>query len=131
MAEQQTCGKGLAENSGLPAKLGDLIASMAEILELHTKALDVDDENGRRERDVYRRLVEEHRQTAARLHASAEEMASYRDLPMGRHDPEIMSSPELVDGFERFVRVETELSALLEERLEQDRALLRELGRAG
>jgi hypothetical protein len=104
---------------------------MAEILELHTKALDVDDENGRRERDVYRRLVEEHRQTAARLHASAEEMASCRDLPMGRHDPEIMSSPELVDGFERFVRVETELSALLEERLEQDRALLRELGRAG
>jgi hypothetical protein len=131
LAEQQTCGKGLAENSGLPAKLGDLIASMAEILELHTKALDVDDENGRGERDVYRRLVEEHRQTAARLHASAEEMASYRDLPMGRHDPEIMSSPELVDGFERFVRVETELSALLEERLEQDRALLRELGRAG
>ena len=38
--DQVTCGQGLAANAVIPAKLGELIASMAEILEVHTKALD-------------------------------------------------------------------------------------------
>jgi hypothetical protein len=33
MEHQPTCGKGLAESSVLPAKLGELTASMAESLE--------------------------------------------------------------------------------------------------
>jgi len=41
MKNQQTCGPGLAEHSVLPAKVGELIASLAEILELHMKALDL------------------------------------------------------------------------------------------
>ena len=45
MKEQQTCGKGLAENSALPAKLGELTDALAEILEAHREALDPTDEN--------------------------------------------------------------------------------------
>ena len=36
--DQPTCGKGLAENSILPAKLSELIAAMVENLEAHMKA---------------------------------------------------------------------------------------------
>ena len=41
MKNEPTCGQGLAEHSVLPAKVGELIASLAEILEFHTKALDL------------------------------------------------------------------------------------------
>lgn len=51
--EQPTCGKGLAENSVLPAKLGELISAIAENLEAHMQALDRTDQNSRREYDAY------------------------------------------------------------------------------
>jgi hypothetical protein len=30
MADQRTCGQGVAENSALPAKLGEMIGALAE-----------------------------------------------------------------------------------------------------
>jgi hypothetical protein len=113
----------------LPAKLGELTAAVAEVLDTHTKALDLDDENARQEHAAYLKLAEEHRQTAAQLLATGEEMAGYRDLPVARHDPTVMTSPDVADTFERLVRVEQELLALLQGRVEQDRAMLREMGR--
>jgi hypothetical protein len=38
MEDQRTCGKGLAEHSALPAKLGELTAAMAENLEIHMRS---------------------------------------------------------------------------------------------
>jgi hypothetical protein len=124
VADPPTCGQGLAEHSSLPAKLGELTASVAQILEVHTGALDLEDEHARGEHGVYLKLAEEHRRTAAELQAMGREMAGYRDLPMGRHDPTVMSSPKAVKAFEGFVKAERELLALLQERLRQDQELL-------
>jgi hypothetical protein len=44
LTEAPTCGQGLAANATLPAKLGELMASVARVLETHTKALDLNDE---------------------------------------------------------------------------------------
>jgi hypothetical protein len=38
--DRPTCGEGLAANSILPAKLAELMAAQAEVLERHTRALD-------------------------------------------------------------------------------------------
>lgn len=124
MADRPTCGQGLAEHSSLPATLGELTTSVAGILEVHLRALDLGDEAARREHGVYLRLAEQHRQTAGELAATGRDMAGQRDLPMGAHDPTVMSSPEAVDAFERFVQAERELLALLQERLRQDEQLL-------
>jgi hypothetical protein len=43
---------------------------------------------------------------------------------MGAHDLTVMSSPEAVEAFERFVQAERELLALLQERLRQDQEML-------
>jgi hypothetical protein len=131
MEDQQTCGKGLAENSVLPAKLGDLTESMAVILEIHMGALDLEDNDSRREHEAYRELVLDHRRIAAALRETARRMAGYRDLPMGRHDTSVMSSPRAVKAFEKFVKLEEDLMALLQTRGEQDRRMLEEMGRAG
>ena len=125
---QQTCGKGLAEHSALPAKLGEWTAAMAENLERHTETLDLSDENSRRERDAYLELAKEYGQIATRLQATARQMAGYRDLPMGRHDPKAMASPRLRDAFEKFVSLEQDLLALLQKRVEQDRGMLVGMG---
>jgi hypothetical protein len=131
METQPTCGKGLAEHSVLPAKLGEWTASVAENLELHMKALDLTDENSRRERDAYLELAKQYRQIAPQLQTTARQMAGYRDLPMGRHDPEAMASPKTGEAFEKFVRLEQELLELLQQRVEKDRQMLVAMGGQG
>ena len=122
--EQQTCGKGLAENSALPAKLGEVIAAMAENLEAHMKALDLTDVNSKQEYEAYKDLVREELEIAGKLAATAQEMARYRDLPMGRHDEKGMTHPRVREAFEQFVQRKQELLTLLEQTVERDHELL-------
>ena len=131
MDEQPTCGKGLAEHSSLPAKLGELIDALADNLALHRKALDLRDENARKEDQAYRLLVAEQRAIAAQLEATARHMAGYRDLPMGAHDEQAMRKPELLAGFEVFVKIEQELLALLHAAVERDQQMLAGIRGAG
>ena len=127
MDEQQTCGRGLAEHSALPAQLAEVTEAMASNLQVHMQALELDDEPAREEHAVYLRLAEEQRQAAASLRAVANEMAAARDLPMGRHDAQTMSSPEVGDAFQRFVQAKQELLDLLQGMVEEDRRMLAEM----
>jgi hypothetical protein len=131
MDEQPTCGKGLAQHSVIPAKLAELIAALAENLEVHMTALDLTDANARIERDAYENLATAYRQVASQLQATAENMAGYRNLPMGRHDEKAMSDPNVLAAFERFVNLEQAVMALLQEGLERDRQMLAAMGGAG
>jgi hypothetical protein len=131
MDDHQTCGQGLAENAALPAKLGELTASVADILEAHTPALDLTDERSKREYEVYRLLVEDHRQASLQLEAIGKQMVGYRDLPMGRHDEKAMAASAVVESFQRFVELEQELLTLLQRRVEQDRQMLVAMGVPG
>jgi hypothetical protein len=124
MEEQQTCGKGLAGNSVLPARLGELIACLAQNLEVHMKALDLRDPNAEKEHDAYSGLAGEHREIAARLHAVADQMAGYRDLPMGSHDEKAMSDRAVLEAFEKFVESKQQLLALLQATAQQDQTML-------
>jgi hypothetical protein len=124
MEEQPTCGKGLAHNAVLPARLGELTAALAENLEVHMKALDLSDHSAKQEHDAYTKLAGEHREIAAHLHAVAEQMAGYRDLPMGRHDERAMAAPAVLEAFERFVESKQRLLALLQETAEEDQKML-------
>ena len=126
-----TCGKGLAENSALPAKLAQLVESVAEVLEVHMEALDLSDAKSRKERDAYLALVADHRKIASELQVTARRMAGYRDLPMGQHDPAAMAAPKPVEAFASFVEIEDELITLLRRRLESDRAMLRQMRGGG
>jgi hypothetical protein len=66
--------------------------------------------------------------------AQADEMAAQRDLPMGRHDPDKMTSSKAVAAFDHLVQVERELAALLRQRQvehEQMLAAARGQGQAG
>jgi hypothetical protein len=122
--DQPTCGKGLAEHSALPAKLSELTAAMAGILERHQTALDLTDQNAREEFRAYVKLALEFRSIATDLRTTAEHMAGYRNLPMGRHDERMMAAPEAFDAFATFVRHEQELLALLQKALERDQEML-------
>jgi hypothetical protein len=127
MDDQPTCGKGLAEHSALPARLGELVAALAAILENHQKALDLSDENARREHEAYEKLAREHRGIAGQLKTVAAHMAGYRDLPMGRHDQRAMASPAALDVLIRFVTAEQELLAYMEQAVDRDRTMLGEM----
>jgi hypothetical protein len=124
MSDDPTCGKGLAEHSALPAKLAELIAALAENLEMHQKTLDLRDDNARREYDAYVTLAREHRGISAQLEATARRMAGYRDLPMGKHDERALSDSRGLEAFEAFVTRERELRSLLDRSLDRDEQML-------
>jgi hypothetical protein len=125
--DQPTCGKGLAQQSELPAKLGELIASLAENLEVHMRTLDLKDQHTRQELDAYVKLASQHREIAALLTAVAGEMAGYRDLPMARHDMKAMTDPSILEAFQKFAKIEQELLALFQKRVEQNQKMLVEV----
>lgn len=123
--DQPTCGQGLAANAVLPAKLAELTAAQADVLERHTRALDPSDPHAQRELEAYARLTGAHRALAAELTRLAEQMAGCRDLPMARHDMAVMIEPQgQAEAFRRFVDVERELLALLQAKLDQETHLL-------
>jgi hypothetical protein len=124
MDDQPTCGKGLVEHSLVPAMIGKLLDAMVTVLEVHLTALDRTDENSQRESRAYAGLAREFRHIAARITATAARMAEYHDLPMGRHDMEVLAGPIALESFAMFVRLEQELLSVLEDRLESDRVLL-------
>ena len=108
----------------LPARLSNLISAMAENLAVHMKALDLTDSNSQAEYSAYEKLVNELRQTAVQLQWAANEMAGYRDLPMGRHDEIAMTQPEVRETFEKFVSHKQDLLSLLEQTAECDGQLI-------
>ena len=124
VVEQATCGKGLAENAALPWKLGELAGAMGDVLEAHIPALDLTDEDARREHEVYQRLVSEFRQAAAQMEAIARQMSASRDLPMGRHDMAVMGSEAVQTAFERFVQSEQDMLTMLQRKVEEDQRML-------
>ena len=124
MSNPATCGQGLAEHSPLPAKLAELTDAVVENLEIHMTALDLNDEHAKQEHEAYVQVAAAHREIAAQLRAVAAAMAGYRDLPMGAHDMEVMSSPDVLGAYHHLVKVEQELATLLEQRAEEHQALL-------
>ena len=127
MDEPSTCGQGLAGRSSLPAKLGELFAAQAAILETHARALDPEDLQARHELDAYAAVVVAHRDIADRLTALAEQMASYRDLPMAPHDEAAMSDTVTLSAFENFIQAERELATLLQQLSRGDQDMLEEM----
>jgi hypothetical protein len=121
---QQTCGKGLADRSPLLAKIAELLTALSRNLEQHVPTLDLSDEHAKTEHDAYVHLAESYRVIGDQLSKTAAEMASYRSLPMARHDMKAMMAPGIVDAFEDFVRVETELAQVLEGMIAADRQML-------
>jgi hypothetical protein len=122
--DEMTCGRGLAAHAVIPAKIGEMIASLAENLELHMPSLVASDENTRREREAYGKLAAEHRAIAQQLAAVAAHMASYKTLPMGAHDEKALEDPKVMVAFGNFVRLQRELIAMLQTALAHDQELL-------
>ena len=131
MNEPTTCGKGLAANSVLPATMADMIEALSTVLAIHSKALDLKDERSRQEHVAYSQLAQECADIAHLLRTAAQRMSGYRDLPMGRHDVNVMAASGPVEAFERFVNREQELLALLRARLPIDQNMLDDMREAG
>lgn len=127
MEDPSTCGQGLASRSILLVKVGELLASLARVLEAHMRALDPTDADARKELDAYATLVTAHRDVADRLAGIAVQMADYRNLPVAAHDETAMSDAVAHKAFENFVRLEHELTTLLQQHMQQDQSMLQQM----
>jgi hypothetical protein len=128
--EQPTCGRGLAEHSALPGMLGKLVAAVGEVLAEHIKALDLEDMNSKQEYEAYKSLVHQHREIARKLEVIAREMEGYRDLPMGKHEQEVMLTDRAVVVFENYIWSKRDLLVFLKSILEFDQAILGQMNGA-
>jgi hypothetical protein len=122
-----TCGTGLADHAAFPAKLGQWSAALADVLEAHTMAIDLDDPVAHDEIRAYVSLVNRFRELAAELRATANEMSADRRLAMPRHDRSVLGGERARDAFRGFVERERELHALLRTELARDERQLSDL----
>ena len=116
----ETCGEGLVESAPLPAALAEVTAALAENLERHLASLAPGDP----EHAVYTGLASSLQRAAGELAGAAERMAAQGDLPMADHDEAALATPEVAGAFERLVRAEASLSALLAARAPEHEELL-------
>ena len=130
MNEHHACGRGLADQAVVPARIADVLEAVAMTLEAHTGSLDPDDENAHVERRVYDRLADGHRRVAAELRSLHEQMAGAYDLPPAKHDGEALVAQAAVTAYERYVEAEQALLDLLQTRVQQDRRLLHAMAEA-
>ena len=122
--EPQTCGKGLAERSAFPDRVGALTAAMVDVLDTHQQTLDLADDNARTELTAYQQLAHDYRRLTSQLRATADRMLGYRDLPMARHHAQAMLAPQIRGALANLVDRERELAALLKTWVEEDQAML-------
>lgn len=115
-----THGKKPVEQPVLPAKLGALMASVAENLELHMKSLDLRDGNARKEHKTYAHLAREHRNISAALQAIAAEMARCRTPATGKLAEDVNRDPKILAAFGKFMTAEKDLIGLLQKRMRRD-----------
>ncbi|MET0864790.1 MAG: hypothetical protein ABWZ98_10685 [Nakamurella sp.] len=127
MEQEPTCGSGLAQAAAVPAGLAAVAAGLAQNLEVHLQALDVDDAAAMRERDVYERISQSLRGAAAKLETAAAEMAAAIDLPMALHDMAALSGADILHAFEQLVAAENRLRHLLEARQSENEQMLTEI----
>jgi hypothetical protein len=130
MDESTTCGQGLAASAPVPAKLGALVTALAAVLDTHREALPLTDDAARQEAEAYGKIAGQLRSSAEQLDATTEQMVASRDLPMGAHDMDALSSAHAVGIFAAFVRSERELVELLAHRIEGDEAMLTDMASA-
>ena len=128
MADQPTCGQGIAEHAALPEKFADVIGAVAENLEIHLSALDPSNKRSRPEFDAYVALATEHREIESRLRALALQMEGYRNLPMAEHDMAVMTSSNAADAIQRMIDGEQSLGRWLNESIEQYHHMLSQRG---
>jgi hypothetical protein len=124
MAEEQTCGKGVAANAVTPEHMSRLLEALAGVLENHMRALSADDPNGRLELAAYERLVREHRAAANGLKTLAEIMRGYRDLPPAPHDMAPLMDAASVQMLAELVEAQRELGELMQQRADEYGAML-------
>lgn len=124
MAENPTCGQGLAHHAALPSRFADVVAAIADNLEAHLGALDSRNAQSRPEHEAYVDLARQHREIAERLRSLSAQMAGYKDLPMAEHDMTVMSSSKTMQSFKRLVDAEQAAAALLRAWIADHRAML-------
>lgn len=125
-----TCGIGIAQHATIPAKLATMFEGLAETLALHRRMLKREEAASMQEDDVYRELAETWSDLARRMAHAASTMAAQHDLPMGAHD-ESAWGPEHQQAFEKYVRGQSEVLALLRVAAERDEKMLASMSSAG
>jgi hypothetical protein len=126
MANEWTCGKGLAAHAGLPLATGKMVSSLAGMLDNHARAIDLTYADGRGEYVAYASLVAQLKVIAASLGSLGDEMAGYESLPMAPHDMDVLASPELDTAFRALIEAEKALLNVLTATVEEHEQMLAE-----
>lgn len=118
-----TCGIGIAQHAAIPAVFAEMADGLARTFVLHRRMLRLEDAAARQEDDVYRELGETWARIGVLVKDAATRMEAQRELPMAAHD-ENAWGPEHVEAFEKFVKSQSHLLALLRIAAQRDEQTL-------
>jgi uncharacterized protein YndB with AHSA1/START domain len=118
-----TCGIGIAQHAAIPVAFAEMSDGLARTFTLHRRMLRLEDAAARQEDDVYRELGEMWGRIHGLVKEAAARMEAHRELPMAAHD-ESAWGPEHVAAFEKFVKSQSHLLALLRIAAERDEQMV-------
>jgi uncharacterized protein YndB with AHSA1/START domain len=127
--EAPTCGIGLAQHATIPAQIGVMFEGLAETLELHRTMLVRSDPSSQEEDDVYRELAARWNDITRLVRKTAAQMSAQHELAMGAHDQTAWSDAHL-QAFEKFVKAQTQVLALLRVAAARDEQMLAAMTKA-
>lgn len=119
----ETCGSGIAQHAAIPAAFAEMADGLARTFDLHRRMLRLEDAAARQEDEVYRELGEMWGRIASLVKEAAARMDAQRELPEAPHD-ESAWGPEHAAAFEKFVKSQSHLLALLRIAAERDEQML-------
>ncbi len=96
------------------------MASVAEIIELHMKALDLQNKKARKEYRSYAQLAKEHRDISRSLQGIADELERFRKTARGKPNADALSDANILAAFEKFMKAEKKVIGLLQKRMRRN-----------
>ncbi|MGQ0506009.1 MAG: hypothetical protein ACT4TC_11905 [Myxococcaceae bacterium] len=112
--DEITCGQWMASKAPLPAKLGELMASIADNMDSHAKWTSASkDKNAKKEVEIVSKVAKTHRDLGTNYTRLSEEMTKHKDLPAVQHDPKAMDMAKMTEGMTKQIKLQREMAQMI------------------
>ena len=108
---KMSCGQMMEAKSALPAKMSEMLTSVADGLEMHAKWAS-STKPGKAEHDTLMKLSKDHRQMAASMKKTSEEMVKAKTLASVQHDMTKMD-PKMGEVMGKQIALEREMASMM------------------
>lgn len=110
----KTCGQMMAEKADLPAKMSEVMTSVADMMDAHAKLM-TGSKEAKQEAAAFTKMAKEHRDLATRFKKTSDGMKKMGDLPAAEHDmAKMKADPKVQASMKAMLQSHKDMIALMQ-----------------